>query len=506
MVLAHVPAQAAVLDLRVVADLGPRPHVRPRPQVRERPDRDVVLHGGSLDDAGPDRAPLPDDGVVDLRPARDAGPGTDRGPAAEDHVRLQHDVLGEHHRVIQVHRGRIHHRDPGPHPAVVGLHPHVPFGAGELRPIVDPGQASVVVHVQAGHDPPVLAREPHQVREVQLARDGRRAQVADPAAEPRRVDGVQAGVDLADLELLLGGVLLLHDPLHGAALVPHHAPEPGRVDGGDGDQRDGGMVHGPRLEQRRQELRIHQRHVAGEDQHVLDVVVERGQGGPQGITRAAGNILDGGVRDRGDGVADPLRGRRPDDQRPGPGGLDRRVQDVLDHRTAAERVQDLGQGGLHPRAEARREHDRDRAPPGYAGARGGHGVERCADRVQAAAGGAAASPVGRCLVVMRGGQILRAVGTRVKRDRDRRPAAGPIGGVGGLGGHRAGAGRAPCRRRRGTCHGAPYGWPRAAPRVRRGRVSPRPPLSGVRSPRSPPGRPWAARRRPPWSGRAEDPA
>ena len=89
VVLADVLAQPAVLDLRVVADLGPRPDVGPRAQVRERPDRDVVLHRGPLDDAGPDRAPLPDRGVDDLRPAGDAGPGAHRRAAAQDHVRLQ---------------------------------------------------------------------------------------------------------------------------------------------------------------------------------------------------------------------------------------------------------------------------------------------------------------------------------------------------------------------------------------------------------------------------------
>ena len=43
-----------------------------------------------------------------------------------------------------------------------------------------------------------------EVGQVQLAGRRRRAQVADPAAEPVGVEGVQPGVDLADLALVLG--------------------------------------------------------------------------------------------------------------------------------------------------------------------------------------------------------------------------------------------------------------------------------------------------------------
>ena len=69
-----------------------------------------------------------------------------------------------------------------------------------------------------------------EVGEVQLAGRGRRLQVADPAPEPGGVEGVQAGVDLGDLALLVGRVLVLDDPLHRPALVAHDPAEARRVD------------------------------------------------------------------------------------------------------------------------------------------------------------------------------------------------------------------------------------------------------------------------------------
>ena len=56
VVLAHVLAEPAVLDLGVVADLRAAANVGARAQVAERPDGDVVLHGRPLDHARPDHA------------------------------------------------------------------------------------------------------------------------------------------------------------------------------------------------------------------------------------------------------------------------------------------------------------------------------------------------------------------------------------------------------------------------------------------------------------------
>ena len=79
---------------------------------------------------------------------------------------------------------------------------------------------------------------------------------------------------------------------------------------------------------------------------------------------------------RGDGLADRLGRGRVDDQRARARGRDRRIEHVVDHRPAAERVEHLGRGRLHARAEAGREDDRDRAAHGRAGTGGFTGPGR----------------------------------------------------------------------------------------------------------------------------------
>ena len=181
-------------------------------------------------------------------------------------------------------------------------------------------------------------------RQVELAGRGRRTQVADPAAEPGRVDGVQPGVDLADLELLLGGVLLLDDPLHGPAVVADDAAQAGRVDGGDRDAAR--SRRGPSTAPRAATTGAPPR-PAGTSPETTRTsstsVVQVVQGRPERVAGAARDVLEGGVGAFGDGVPDLLGRRRVDDQRAGAGGGDRGVQHVLDHRPAAQRVQDLGQ-------------------------------------------------------------------------------------------------------------------------------------------------------------------
>ena len=71
----------------------------------------------------------------------------------------------------------------------------------------------------------------------------------DPRPEPRRVERVQAAVDLVDRELVVGGVLALDDPIDDAGLVADHPPEVAGIDRVDGDQRDRGLVETALLEQ-----------------------------------------------------------------------------------------------------------------------------------------------------------------------------------------------------------------------------------------------------------------
>ena len=101
----------------------------------------------------------------------------------------------------------------------------------------------------------------------------------------------------------------------------------------------------------------------------LDVLRERGERGADGVAGPARDVLEREPAAVADDVADGLgRGRVHDDrarrararavelgERAVP-----RVEDVGEHRPAAQRVQDLGRPRAHARAEARGEDDRRR--------------------------------------------------------------------------------------------------------------------------------------------------
>ena len=283
---------------------------------------------------------------------------------AEDDVRLDGHVRGEVHGPVDVGRGRVAHRDPGPHVGLVEAHPQAPLGGGELVAVVDAVEAAVVLEADRGDDPAVLAGEPHEVGQVQLAGRGRRLERRDPPAQPGRVEGVQPDVDLVALELLGRGVLRLDDPLDGPEVAAHDPSERRRVGGVDAGQRDRGAVGAARLDHGLEVGAGHQRHVARQHDHLGRGLGDRGQRGPDGITGPARLVLEREGRLPVEGLGDRGHGRRVDDDRRRAGGAvgggRPRVEDVGEHRPAAHRVQDLGERGPHARPEPGRHHDGDR--------------------------------------------------------------------------------------------------------------------------------------------------
>ena len=199
MVLAHVLAEAAVLDLGVVADLRARPDVRARPEVAERPDRDVVLDRRALDDAGPDDAVGADRAVDDLRP------GGDRASARRSASRpgARRSARGRRpRRAPRRGRGR-----PWRGPTIVTpariqrsftstrmSHSARASCARSLMPVRRPSSSTSSA---ATSRPSSRAKRTRSVT-YSSPLTGEGSQVADPAPEPRRLDRVQAGVDLAD--------------------------------------------------------------------------------------------------------------------------------------------------------------------------------------------------------------------------------------------------------------------------------------------------------------------
>ncbi len=306
----------------------------------------------------------PDLRVDELAAGADDAAGPHARRAAEDDVGLDRDVHGEVHGPVDVGRGRVAHRDPGPHVGLVEAHPQAPLGRRELVPVIDAVEAAVVLEADRGDDPAVLAGEPHEVGQVQLAGRGRRLERRDPPAQPGRVEGVQPDVDLVALELLGRRVLGLDDPLDGPEVAAHHAAERRRVGGVDAGERDGGPVGAARLDDGLEVGAGHQRDVARQHDDLGRGLGDRRQRGPDGISRPARLVLQREGRLAVEGLGDRGHGRRVDDDRRRAGGAVSggrpRIEDVGEHRPAAHRVEDLGERGPHPRPEPGRHHDSDR--------------------------------------------------------------------------------------------------------------------------------------------------
>ncbi len=285
--------------------------------------------------------------------------------AAQDDVRLERHVLAELDGPVEVGRRRIAHRDAGPHVRLVQPDPKRPFRRGELRAIVDAGEPAVVLEGDGADEPAVLAREPDQVGQVQLAGGGRRRQRDDPATQPGGIEGVQPRVDLVPRQLVGTGVARLDDVLDGPELPADDPSELRRLGRVDARQRDRSVVLATRLEDRVEVGTGHQRDVARQHEDLGGGGRHDRERRREGIASAARDVLQGEHGPIGEDVDDRRDGRREDDHRPPGGGRGLRagpgVEGVGEHRPPAQRVEDLGHRRAHPRAEAGGQHDGDRA-------------------------------------------------------------------------------------------------------------------------------------------------
>ena len=219
MVLLDARLEAAGLDLGEVAEPGLAADGGTGAQVREGSDLDFVLDLGPLQDAGPDVAVPADDRVDDLAAGADPGALADLRAAPQDDARIQDDVLGQLDGDVHVRPGRVHERHAGQHVAGVDGQPQLHLGRGQLGPVVDAGQGAVVFDFEGDDRPAVIVGELDQLGEIELARDLGALDVTDPATQPGGVEGVDAGVDLLDPQLVGRGVLVLHDPKHLATVL-----------------------------------------------------------------------------------------------------------------------------------------------------------------------------------------------------------------------------------------------------------------------------------------------
>ena len=179
------------------------------------------------------------------------------------------------------------------------------------------------------------------------------------------------GVDLVAVEFVARRVVRLDDPLDRPELAADDPAEPRRVGREDARERDGRVVLATRLEDRVEVGAGHQRHVARQDEDLGRLGRDRRRG-PRGPRRPCRGACPGARTCRASAKTSTIgldRRRVDDDRASGRGAIGRAlpgVEDVVEHRTAAQTVEDLGRRRAHPGPESGRQHDGDRA-----GRRGG---------------------------------------------------------------------------------------------------------------------------------------
>ncbi|KAJ3079275.1 hypothetical protein HK102_003908, partial [Quaeritorhiza haematococci] len=314
----------------------------------ERADFHAVGQLGAGAEVG-ERAELAAD--AHLHRAVDDGERPDDGVAAEDGAAVDVGVAG------------IDDRDPLGHPVVLDPGLHELGGLGQVLAGVDAedvvGREDVEGDDLAAHVVELLGG----VGQVVFALGVAGADLLQGVPQDGQLEDVAARVDLADGLLLGGAVALLDDPEEPPGGVAEDAAEAGGVVDLGGPQQAGGPLVGLAVEEVGQGLGAEQGLVADEDQDRPLVAFQQGPADLHRVARAELFGLDG-EPDGGLAVERlvELIGRVADDHDDGlRAGAAGRVDDVAEHRPAADLVQHLRPLGLHPLALAGRQDDRHRS-------------------------------------------------------------------------------------------------------------------------------------------------
>ena len=289
-------------------------------------------------------------------PGADEALRADAAVAAKEDVGLQDDVLAELDVGIDERGRRVLHGHARQQMALQDPPPEIGLEGRQLDAIVDPRQLHLVLDLDWDDPAAVGMRQRDELGQVQLTGRRRGLQVADPGPQPGALERIQAAVDLLDGALSLGRVLVLDDPGDVAAGPddPAVAPRVLRHRGGQGDGRFGRpaafdeAAHGRGRQERR---------VAAQDDDLVRRTLHGRHGRLEGVPGAERRILDRPVHIVGEDAPDGLGGRRDEDQGASSGGLDRRLDDVGQHRTSAQRMEDLGASRAHPGPEPGRQDD-----------------------------------------------------------------------------------------------------------------------------------------------------
>ncbi len=344
-------ADGGILDLDERARLGARLEHRSGPQIGERADAHALADLGALSVGVHDPRLRAHHGVDQRAERAHRRLPADAGGAVEARERRDDRVLADLDVDVDHRRGGIDDRHPGPLVALVDLALGDRGQLGQRHPIVDPGELELVGDLVRGHRPPRGAQDRHHVGQVVLALGVVGPDLGQRRDQPRAVEGVDPGVDLAHGELVrrrVAGRLRLDDTVDAPVRRSDHPPVAGRVVEGHGHDRRRRAGLGVRSGQIMDRLRPQQGHVAVEHDHRLGAleVLERRAHRVGGAARLVLDRHRDVVIERG--REPPARPVDHDDRRRA--GLARRRHRPADHRPPAERVQELRHRGAHPRA------------------------------------------------------------------------------------------------------------------------------------------------------------
>ena len=315
----------------------------------------------------------------------DAAARAGAGRATQERGRLDGGVRLQLDRSVDQGGGGVDDRHPGAHVPLVdaplGVHAH----CGQVGAVVDAQQDARIVDLQR-LDPLVLSAQHRQdAGEVALALGVVGPHLLQGFEQGFGIEGEQARVHLADLQLVcagVAGVLGLHHALDLAVGPTHHAAIAGRVFELHRGHRGGGRRTGVRVGQAFEHVGGDQRHVTGQHQH-RSVVVDLPGRRQHRVAGALRLLLHG----HGDALGQVAveRPRRPvHHHHSARAGLAGRAHRPFDHRPPAQVVQHLWRGRAHARPLPRgQDHDRGSAHRGDArrwrlalrvGAAGSHAV------------------------------------------------------------------------------------------------------------------------------------
>ena len=215
---------------------------------------------------------------------------------------------------------------------------------------------------------------------------GRWRQALDPPPQPGGVERVQAGVDLADLELVGRRVARLDDP-RDPVRRRRRITRPSAPGSRSSNDTSATAAPAPRWRSSRpvDEVRLDERDVAVEDHDLGRVGGHGGQGSPDGVAGPVGALLEREGDARGNASRTAAVAGEVDHDRVPSGRRTGGVHDVGEHRAAAQRVQQLRDRRPHAGPQPAGQDDGDGPRPSRASTAaavpGAHGGGRSSDRL-----------------------------------------------------------------------------------------------------------------------------